>query len=56
MLIIFPDLAVVVGNPFAADFFDDLLQLFDFRDKSLYIRFRNNEIPIVTSLHVGILQ
>ena len=48
--------AVVVIEPFSADFFDDLFEQFDLREKGMDVGLRNFEIGIVTRFDIRSLQ
>lgn len=47
---------VVVLEPFSADFFDDLFELFDLREKGMDVGLRNFEIGVVTRFDIRSLQ
>ena len=49
--------AGVVGDAFRADFFDDVAQLFDFRNQGIYILFCNDKVLfIVAGFQIGTAQ
>ena len=53
---LFPDLAFVIGNAFAADLFDYIAELLDLGNQSVDVLFLNLEIGVVARLDVGALQ